>query len=868
MPTSVFLSHSKEDKPFVRELADFLLKDPSDQIKIWLDERQITPGSNIVTKISDGLATSDFIILILSPASVNTNWVTEEWTDAFWLQTNQQQTKIIPVLYRDCMLPPLLRNKAYIDLRTNHLDGFRQIKTFLLTNQPVVPARHINQLPSRPPLFIGREPELAQLRQRLSVPGALVHIAEMAGKGKTSVAKEFAHRYQTDFESVYWLQCDSNSLTAIASDLERLLDLKLGADLETLVRDLKHRLSQKRCLLILDNVDGEAPGQLIPNGAASVLITTRRHDLRFLRLHPPLELPLFTEDQCFALFREALGADTIEGSETRCRQLFSRLGHLPNGVSIAAALIKEDVRCTIHSLAKNLPADVNELISQAVQALPESPRQMLTAMAACAPEGFSLSLAAQIAAFEEETAALDALQQLVARSLTEELSRPDRRYRLHTLVRGTACSPDLAPRHAEAVYSRFADWEANWRQCEKDLPDFELALIWALENHSNTAKNFDFADLGYCGYSLTRRIGRTAEAFDICKRMACFADEQKDDADRQAWLGNQSLILKDWGRLDEALSLLRKQQEICLALGNQNSLQNCYGNQAVILQSWGRLDEALAVHKKQEEICLALGNQDGLQRSYGNQALILKNWGRLDEALALQRKKEEICLALGNQNSLQMCYGNQAVILQAWGRLDEALALHKKEEGICLALGNQDSLQRSYGNQAVILRDWGQLDGALALLKKQEDICFSLGNQDGLQTSYSNQALILRAWGRLDEAFALLKEVEHICLVLGNQDGLQRCYGNQAIILKDWRRLDEAAALHKKREDICMALGNRSSLGMCYWGWGLLERALNHPQAEKEKLSAALAIFEELKMPRERDAVKAELEKSRAAGAS
>jgi hypothetical protein len=38
----------------------------------------------------------------------------------------------------------------------------------------------------------------------------------------------------------------------------------------------------------------------------------------------------------------------------------------------------------------------------------------------------------------------------------------------------------------------------------------------------------------------------------------------------------------------------------------------------LILKDWGRLDEAMTLHKKQEAICLELGNQDGLGRSYGN----------------------------------------------------------------------------------------------------------------------------------------------------------------------------------------------------------------------------------------------------------
>ena len=70
----------------------------------------------------------------------------------------------------------------------------------------------------------------------------------------------------------------------------------------------------------------------------------------------------------------------------------------------------------------------------------------------------------------------------------------------------------------------------------------------------------------------------------------------------------------------------------------------------------------------------------------------------------------------------------------------------------------------------------------------------------------------------------------------------------------------------QEEEAICLELGNKTGLAYCYWNWGLLERTLGNSAAEQTKLAAALALFRELGMPRERDAVEAELAKSRAAG--
>ena len=167
-------------------------------------------------------------------------------------------------------------------------------------------------------------------------------------------------------------------------------------------------------------------------------------------------------------------------------------------------------------------------------------------------------------------------------------------------------------------------------------------------------------------------------------------------------------------------------------------------------------------------------------------------------------------------------------------------------------------MQRSYGNQALILQDWGRLEEAFELLKKQEALCLELGNKDSLQRSYGNQALILQAWGRLEEAFELLKKQEALCL----QMGLQANYWHQALILKAWGRLEEAMALLKKQEAFCLELGNRSSLANCYWACGLLARKQRDRKAEREQLAAALDIFSELNMPRERDEVRSELEKA------
>ncbi len=285
----VFLSHASKDKNFVHELREFLRE--GGEIETWLDEYDIPYGGNVVSSIADGLQSADAVLLILSPEAVESRWVTEEWSAKYWEQVNSGRVQLLPVLFHDCNIPPLLRNKKYFDLRTNHPDGFRKIKACLLGLKPSPPPS--SNLPQRR-MFVGRSDELLELRKRLAQPGVTVAVPGMPGLGKTSLALAFAHEYRADFETVYWLDCSGQSLAGLAADMERQIGLKFEGDLETSLAEMRRYCAARRCLVVLDNVEDETLKAFVPNGQASVLVTTRREYLAFVGLRPPLELRAFT----------------------------------------------------------------------------------------------------------------------------------------------------------------------------------------------------------------------------------------------------------------------------------------------------------------------------------------------------------------------------------------------------------------------------------------------------------------------------------------------------------------------------------------------------------------------------------------------
>jgi hypothetical protein len=99
------------------------------------------------------------------------------------------------------------------------------------------------------------------------------------------------------------------------------------------------------------------------------------------------------------------------------------VGILAFGIAVAGRLVREDVRYTIAGLANNLPTRAYGLLREAVEALTPMAKKLMAAMAVCAPEGFRLALAAEVAELDEPSS-LDALQEIHSRSLAEELDVP------------------------------------------------------------------------------------------------------------------------------------------------------------------------------------------------------------------------------------------------------------------------------------------------------------------------------------------------------------------------------------------------------------------------------------------------------------
>jgi len=112
---NVFLSHSSQDKPKVRLLAT-ALRDAG--LRVWFDEWIITPGTDIYAAIEDGLEHSRTLILCMSRAAFDSDWVQLERGTAIFRDPQNKERRFVPVLLEDCRIRDTIRRFAYVDWRS------------------------------------------------------------------------------------------------------------------------------------------------------------------------------------------------------------------------------------------------------------------------------------------------------------------------------------------------------------------------------------------------------------------------------------------------------------------------------------------------------------------------------------------------------------------------------------------------------------------------------------------------------------------------------------------------------------------------------------------------------------------------------
>jgi tetratricopeptide (TPR) repeat protein len=217
-------------------------------------------------------------------------------------------------------------------------------------------------VPTRNKNFTGRDDILARLRDGASMrDGASSRITAvlperdptdplpqgvhgMGGVGKTAIAIEYAHRYGSDYDLVWWIPADQlpsvrGSLATLAARLN--VDAQPAAGIDGLITAVLDALRRgepySRWLLIFDNADQpEDINDLIPRGPGDVLVTSRNH--RWDSVINTVPMDVFQRAESKEFLRKRVSEDLDDADADR---LAKELGDLPLALEQAGAMLSE-----------------------------------------------------------------------------------------------------------------------------------------------------------------------------------------------------------------------------------------------------------------------------------------------------------------------------------------------------------------------------------------------------------------------------------------------------------------------------------------------------------------------------------------------
>jgi hypothetical protein len=96
-------------------------------VRVWFDQWEIKVGDSIVQKINDGISSHSYLGVVLSPAAVRSPWVRSELSAGLVRELHTRRVVVLPILHRNCRMPPLLQPKHYADFRLSYRKGLEEL---------------------------------------------------------------------------------------------------------------------------------------------------------------------------------------------------------------------------------------------------------------------------------------------------------------------------------------------------------------------------------------------------------------------------------------------------------------------------------------------------------------------------------------------------------------------------------------------------------------------------------------------------------------------------------------------------------------------------------------------------------------------
>ncbi|MER5930141.1 FxSxx-COOH system tetratricopeptide repeat protein [Streptomyces sp. NPDC002054] len=842
---------------------------------------QRSPG--LADALDDLARAAGRVLLVLSERYFSAGTHTEEeWNTALRTVTEAHPDRFAAVCLTDAPLPTAVAALEKTDLwgLDSYEAEYRVLRRLELPTDrvgaetgrrgprfPNDPPEIWGRVPRRNPRFTGRNDVIGRLRAALAdapAGASIVTLLGLSGVGKTQVATEYAYRFASEYDVVWWVPAeDRPTLRERLADLAPALGLPRGAgsygeQIRGVLEALRRGNPYHRWLLVFDGCDSpDDLTDLLPAGSGDVIITSRNREWASRHTHL-LEVPLYARPESITFIRRR--ALRLTGEEAD--QLAEALEDYPLALDQTAGWLADSpltVGDYLQLLRRRLdsreavtvsddyplpfPTALAILLNNVRENYPDA-LHLLRLFVFFAPGRVPLRLLREFPADDvpEQLAGLindqvrwnAALNKLVQFSVVrleysdlavEEGGGGTETVQLHRMVHGIVrdnLSDEEADQLARAVRQVLAAADPGrptdsrlWPRYAELIPHLESAGVLASSNPR--IQNFLLHCLRYL---------ILAGEYRTCLRLA----EETDDAWR-AMLGEHHDQVRElsyhYGGALRLLGHFRRAEVLSKTIADRLTAERgdrdletlrAISTYAAVLLNTAKFEQARLLL----EHCFAgyrelLGEDDSMTlNAQNNVAVVLRLLGRYPESyeadLDTLRRRERV-LRVRHIATLSSGIGC-AMGLRLMGRYREALA--RQEQGLKLnatVLGeNHPQTLRAEHNLGMCLRRSGDIAGAGARLRSVLERSTRVHGATFPWTLMvaSDYATYLREYGDIDEARRISEEV-----VRGYQTqlGLAHPYsigtvGNLGLVLRAQGEREAALSLCEQA-----LVGMRGALG-------------------------------------------------------
>ncbi|WP_082598028.1 MULTISPECIES: FxSxx-COOH system tetratricopeptide repeat protein [unclassified Kitasatospora] len=374
VPADLYLSFVPEDRIWADWIAAVL-----ESAGFRVVPRDIGAGADTRQETERGIDAANRTVAVLSAAYLRAPQARALWDSMGGFDPSGSRRQIVPVRVSDVRLNAPFVSRNPVDLVGRDESQAAAILLRALGRAdadidaevpiPRFPGTRPSywSVPQRNPSFTGRAKVLEELREQL-VGGPMVVLPTpqtlygLGGVGKSQLALEYAHRYMSHYDLVWWIDAEQTDLIPTAlSDLAARLGLRVGDSVNEAAEAAREALRRgnptSRWLLIFDNAD--EPGEIrrfFPGGSGHILVTSRNQ--AWSGQAGVLGVDVFTRGESV----EHLTRRTRGLSRADADRVAEAVGDLPLAVEVAAAWL-DTTRTPVDTYVRQLQQEATRALA-------------------------------------------------------------------------------------------------------------------------------------------------------------------------------------------------------------------------------------------------------------------------------------------------------------------------------------------------------------------------------------------------------------------------------------------------------------------------------------------------------------------------